>query len=168
MHSLKPNNYNLTPARSGFSLVEVLVAMAIIAILGSVMIINLYGKRTRSVEIESSTKQIVALLREAQSNSFAGNGSARWGVHFENSTTTRPFFALFRGTYSVPTRERYTALLSLIGYDSSTVPVGGSTEIMFSQLDGFASASTTIKLYLLSDPSVSSLIRVSSSGLVTY
>ncbi len=153
----------------GFSLVEMIIVIAIIAIVATVSLINLRGFRSRT-DLNSSVQKISALLREAQSRSGAQESGKIWGVHFENSISVAPFYALFYDTYgSTTVIERY-ALPNMIGYSASSISRGSSTTITFSQISGFPSASTSITLvFSVGGTAVtSSVIRISSSGLIWY
>lgn len=151
----------------GVTILELIIVAALIVILALVSILNL-SRRRPITEIDATARQIAALLREAQSRSVSQAEGASWGVHFENSTTTAPFYALFRSSYSLNNRLGYYSLPSTVGYASSSVPTGGTKEVIFSQVSGAASASTSVKIILLADPAVSSTIYVASSGAVRF
>lgn len=153
--------------KCGFSTIELLIVIGIIGILAIVSLPNLVGRRSR-VELDNTARQIAASLREAQSRSLAQESATSWGVHFENSTTTSPFYALFKGSYSSSTRVNYSRLPSSLGYATSSIPLGAAKEVTFSQISGLASAATSTTIYLLTDATQSSTISVASSGAVSY
>jgi type II secretory pathway pseudopilin PulG len=153
--------------RRGTTLFEIMVAIGIIAVLGLVVMLNLFGRKS-ATELDAATKQIVAILREAQSRSVSQADGAAWGVHFENSTATAPFYALFRSSYSSENRVGYYRLPPVVGYATTSIPEGGFKEITFAQITGAASASTSVQILLLSNPAVSSTIYVASSGAVRF
>lgn len=153
--------------RRGTTLFEIIIAIGLIAAISAVIFLNLL-KRKGAGELEAATRQIVALLREAQSRSVSQSDGAGWGVHFENSTSTAPFYAIFRSAYSSENLVGYYRLPSVVGYATSSINFGASKEIIFTQINGAANASTSIKLLLLNDPSVSSTIYVASSGAVRF
>lgn len=153
----------------GFSLIEMIIVIAIIAIIAAVSLFNLTRSKNRTT-LDSTTRQISALLREAQNRSMSQDSGNTWGVHFENSTNTTPFYSLFYNSYGASTTiGRYT-LPNLVRYSTSSLGQGSSTEITFMQISGFPSASTSITLNLVIGGAVStsSVIRISSNGLVGY
>jgi prepilin-type N-terminal cleavage/methylation domain-containing protein len=149
--------------RRGFTLVELLVVVVLLVVIGAVVVTNLSGKRINT-DLVTTVQQITTTLRQAQSDSMAQEGGASWGVHFANSTSGRPFYALFRGSYATGTVVGQYLLPSDVGFSSSSVPSGGTLDITFAQISGAASASTSITLYLLvGQGGVSSLIPSSST-----
>lgn len=137
--------------KKGFTLVELLVSLGIIAIIATISVIGLSGYRSGDV-LASATKQVGALLREAQSNAMAQSQGAAWGVHLDNTTTTAAFYSLFytmSGTYASSVQVNRALLPSGVCYASSSVAVGSSTDIIFSGISGLPSASATIILQLL-------------------
>lgn len=68
--------------KNGFSLIELMLVMAILAILSSGVAIWFFGYQ-RQVEIDSVSKMIVDTLRDAQSRSISGKDFKPWGVCFD-------------------------------------------------------------------------------------
>lgn len=153
--------------RQGTTLIEIVLVVGLIAALGTVVLLNLVGRKGVS-ELDATAKQIAAILREAQSRSVSQSDGAGWGVHFENSTSTAPFYALFRSAYSAQNRRGYYRLPSTVAYATTSIVLGGVREISFTQITGTANASTSVQVFLLSDSAVSSTIYVASSGAVRF
>jgi prepilin-type N-terminal cleavage/methylation domain-containing protein len=133
----------------GFTLIELMLVFAIIAVIGTVSVVTLVGQKSTG-DLTNTTQQIGALLREAQSNSMAQDQGAQWGVHFDNTTTTSAFFALFytlNGTYASGTPVGHYALLPDLCFVSSTLAAGSSTDVIFNSISG-GTVSTTIGLQL--------------------
>ena len=154
--------------KKGFTLAELLVVIAIIIIVLLVIYSNFYKRKGYS-ELDSTTKQIVALLREAQSNAMAQNKDLEWGVYFENTSTS--FYALFNTTsYSTTTSVKRYFLPSSVRYSPSIIPLGGNLMVYFNKGTGLPSTSTSIvlELYVSGQVLSSSTIRVNSSGLISY
>ena len=151
---------------SGATIAELVLVIAMVAIIGVITITTLVGRKSK-VELETTTKQIVALLRDAQSRARAQASGVAWGVHFENSTSTAPFYALFRSSYLVANRVGYYRLPTTVGYATSSLAQGASRDVVFSQLNGTASPAS-IQIYLINSPTQFSTIQIGSSGAVSY
>ena len=142
---------------------ELLIVLGFVVILSIVVLPSLYGRRSR-IDLDNTTRQIVALLREAQSRSMAQASSTSWGVRFENSTTTTPFYALFATSYATGTRIGYYRLPPSIRYATSSVAEGGFLDITFAQITGLPSTSTSIILELTTSGGGASGPSVTRSG----
>ncbi len=152
--------------RKGFTIIELVLVIGIIAILSVVSLIGLSGRKNKT-ELDGATKQITALLREAQSKSVSQINGSAWGVHFENSTATAPFYALFSGlTYASTSATSYYRLSAKILYATSSIALGAAKDIAFSQISGFATATSSVVLYVSGAPNISSTIAVGISGAV--
>ncbi len=154
--------------RKGFSLIELVVVIGVGLILGAIFIPNLQGRRGLT-ELNITSRQMVALLREAQTKALLESSSTAWGVHFENSTTS-PFYALFSGTYSTTTISTRALLPLRIRYASSSLAVGQSREVLFAQRTGKPSTSSTVTIELKNNIGslTSSTISVSTAGAVSF
>lgn len=153
--------------RKGTTLPELLIVIGIIAAIALTGTLLLFSRRT-TVNLENVTTEATALLREAQSKSVAQEDDGTWGVRFENSTTSVPFFVLFKQPYSTSSRTTFRALPSGVGYITSTVPSGGWIEISFDAVSGIRSGSSSVAFYLESQASVSTTLTVSTSGAVSH
>ena len=150
----------------GFTIIELLIVIALIAIITAVALPNLYGRKNTN-DLKNTITQIGILLRQAQSDAMLQEGGFSWGVHFQNSTNTAPYYALFSASSSAENISSYYRLPSDVGYMSSTLPIGSSLDISFSPILG-ATTSTSVSLYLLNQPSQVMTISIASTGAVSY
>lgn len=142
--------------------------MGILIVLSVITVVNLAGKKT-DTDLISTTQQIATLLRQAESDSMAQEGGVSWGVHFSNSTSTAPFYALFSGSYATGTVSGQYRLPPTVAYVTSTLASGAALDVSFSQVTGAALASTSIGLYMPKENTAfSSTISIASSGAVNY
>lgn len=153
--------------RRGITLFETIIVGAIIAIIGVVGLLNLIGRRS-TTEFENATRQIVALLREAQSRSMSQASGTSWGVHFENIAGRSPLYALFATSYSSATQAGSYRLPASIAFATATVPEGTGKDILFSQITGVPIVATTVGIRIIVSPNVSATISVASSGAILY
>ncbi len=155
--------------KKGFTMVELLVTLGVIAVIATFSVIGLSGYRSTAT-LTSATKQVGALLREAQSNAMAQSQGAAWGVHFDNTIATAAFYSLFytmNGTYASSVQVNRSLLSAGVCYASSSVPVGSSTDIIFSGISGRPSASATIILQLLGTGTCGTVTSSTSGGSVS-
>ncbi len=152
--------------RKGFSLIEILVAVGIIAVVSLVVLPSFLGTSHQTV-LNSAAQQIVSAVRESQSRSVSQTRGAQWGIHFDNSTNTAPFYAIFTGSsYGSGTTESHYQLPATIAFACSTLAPGSSMDVTFSPISGLASTPATIGIYAVSQPSLSSTITIAPTGVV--
>ena len=135
--------------RRAFTLVELAIVVALIATVSFVTVMSLIGRK-QSKDLQTVQEGVVAVLREAQSRSITQDQNTSWGVHFSNPTGTSAFYALFYTSYSTGTVVSQYTLPSDVIFSSSSVTSGGSLDIIFSQITGLPSTSTSITLDLVS------------------
>ena len=155
--------------KKGFTLVELIVVIALIIASGAVVFANLAGKRS-TTDLTAATQQIGVLLRQAQSDAVEQESDVAWGVHFANPTGTAPFYALFTTSYSAGTVVGTPYLLpTTVAYTTSTLAPGATLDVIFSPISGAPSTSTSIGLYMPGqNAAFSSAISISPSGEVSY
>ena len=157
--------------KKGFTLVEIVIVLALMIAVGAVVFSNL-GTRKADTDLIATDQQIGSLLHVAESNALAQQSDAAWGVYFSNvtSATTTPFYALFTTSYSTSTIVGSPYLLpSTVSFTTSTLASGATTSVIFSSISGTASASMTIGLYMPKQTAAfSSTISIASSGSISY
>ena len=150
-------------------MIEVMITMGIIAIIAVVAFLNLSGKRNIAL-LTNTTQEISSLLRQAQGDSLSQKGGLQWGVHFDNTTSTAEFYALFstpNGTYASATIAGQYPLPAGLCFATSSVPAASTTDVIFNTISGAASVSTTITLQLMANSGCSSNGGGGTSGGVT-
>ena len=176
MHTpqLLTTNYSLQTTK-GFTFIELLITIAIASIMftiGAISLINLRSQQT----LEHETQAIAVLLSVAREKSIGQESSSRWGVHIQNNPTGRDTYALIQVDEALLASSSYTDIPGTAS-DSRTVPTsvelispasGASTNIVFQKSSGLPTANATITLQLVSRPSSSYTITVSSKGTIDY
>ncbi len=132
--------------KSGFSLIELLLVMAILAILSTGVAIWFLGYQ-RQAEIDSGSKMIVGALRDAQSRSISGKDFKRWGVYFDAAGNKFILFAEKAEGQGFSTAEvkEENYLSNFVKFGSISLNGGGS-EIIFNKPGGDSSQFGTIRI----------------------
>lgn len=118
----------------GFSLIELMITIAIIAIFASGAVIWFLGYQ-RQAELDSTAKNIVNTLRDAQARSVSGKDFKSWGVYFDMAGNK---YALFRnegGGYATAAVKEESYLSSYVKISAVTLN-GGGNEVIFNKSTG--------------------------------
>jgi prepilin-type N-terminal cleavage/methylation domain-containing protein len=151
----------------GFTLVEILITISIIAVVSIVGFLSLFEYRDRQ-DLDLVVQEIVIILRNAQDRSISQESSSRYGVHFENPAADGSgFYDLFSGvTYATGTIVSKATLRPTIQF--SEPASGNSKDVIFSPVSGLPNASTTITISLRKDPAVLKTIIINANGQIQY
>jgi prepilin-type N-terminal cleavage/methylation domain-containing protein len=148
----------------GISLIEILIAVSIIAIISAIAVPNL-SKFHNQQALQNTTEDVVSLLNEARNNTISSKNSNTYGVHLETDRAI-----LFTGT-------------TFNSNDSSNVPVifdtatiipatggislnGGGSDIVFNRITGDTANYGTIIIELISDNTQQKIINISKIGII--
>lgn len=154
-------------SRRGITFVELMIVLGFVAVLATVVVLNPTTNRDQKV-FDGTVREVISLLREAQARAMAQSSSTTWGVRFDNTTSTAPFFALFWGVYSTSTKVGHYALPPTVMFATSSLALGAAREVAFAQLTGAPTASTSIGFRSTRLSALFSTIVIASSGLVVY
>lgn len=157
---------NFKTNKKGFSLFEFLIVIAIFSIMAIFTSTNLFNV-SQTKNLENDVQKIVFILRSARDRSVERENSTRWGVHFENSTSSHDYFVLFSGAdYLTGTSTIRTELKS--GNEFVYPASGASTDIIFSEVYGLPSTTSSIIIALKDNISASSTIQILQQGQIQY
>ncbi len=151
--------------RQGFTLMELLLVIAIIAVLATVSVLNLNGRRAHT-ELDGTAKQIASILREAEGRAVSQDSGASWGVHFENAAAGG-FFALYATSYAPNATRSYSRLPVSVRYAPASIPVGNSVDVAFAQITGLPSGAASVTVESIGGTSESMTVTVGANGLVS-
>lgn len=144
--------------QKGYTLVEMIVGVAIIVILVAILSRGFVEYRRSQVVVNSAT-EVIALLEEARALTANSKDAARYGVHFETTKAV-----LFKNSYSAggPGNEEY--LLDPMTQISAITLSGGGAELLFERLTGEATKSGTVAV-ALADGSKQKIITIRITGI---
>jgi prepilin-type N-terminal cleavage/methylation domain-containing protein len=147
--------------RGGFTLIEVLISVAVIVIIGAIGISSLYNARD-SKNLDAVADGLDAVLEQAKSDAIAGKSAASYGVWFDSGS-----YAYFQGSaYSAGAGTNKVTILPG-GWKLSTTTSSGRSYIVFTHLTGAAQATGTVTVSKIADPSLARSISIGSAGDIT-
>ncbi len=157
----KYSNSSKISRSGGFTLIEILVAMAILVLIAFLAIASFTTFR-QQVEIDSSSQNILSVLRLARSKTLASESEDNYGVHFQSDK-----YVLFKGTvydsndaankeYSLTDSEIYSISLN-----------GGGSDVIFNRIRGTTEEYGNVAIRLVSDTNKAHTININSYGQVS-
>ena len=87
---------------AGFTLIEIILVVALIMVISTVSFVSLSGFRTRK-DVELAVNEVSVALRETRQRSVTQEDGKRWGVRFTNSTSTDTYKIFTGASYSTST-----------------------------------------------------------------
>ncbi len=145
-----------TQKKAGFSLIELLLSVAIIAMIGA-MGAPLYQAFQNRNDLYIAALLSTQNLRRAQVLSQASEGDSDWGVHLETGLIT-----LFKGS-DYDSRDTDYDERSNIG---QSVSITGDTEIIFSKHFGTLNSNKNIVLNSLNNETKT--LQINQKGMIEY
>lgn len=142
---------------SGFTLVEILVTVAVFGIvlsIGAFANVNLF---TREISIQEQTT-LVSVLQKARGRAMNNIHSTPHGVHIENGSD---YYIIFRGdTYSSSSTTNEKV------WREKKVAISGLTDIVFNQLSGNTTNTGTITL--VDTAGKTKIVTINANGLIDW
>ena len=128
-------------AKHGFSMLEIVISIAILALIVTLSLVSFFALNRRS-ELNSSASIIKSVLSEARSKTLAGYSGTRYGVHFASTSVT-----IFLGdTYNAGAGTNVTTSIYQNTTVSNVAVSGGGVNIIFNRLTGETSQPGTVTL----------------------
>ena len=140
-----------------FTLVEILIVLAITTIIATISIASfvLFSKREA---LDASAQALSAGLRDARTETLASVGGSQYGIAIDTDR-----FTFFQGsTYNPAATTNKVFTFSSYVRASSDI-----STFVFQRVTGNSTASGTIDVYLISDPTIKRTIGVNATGLVS-
>ena len=151
-------NANAANKISGFTLLELLIAVGIIFILAAMGVAALSNYRTSAV-IGEGREKILTELAGARAKTLGSEANAAYGIHFEETRVV-----MFKGNaYLAGDPENKETKLPP-GVAITNIALGGGAEVVFERLTGKALQAGTITL-AATGASGGATITIYSSGI---
>lgn len=144
----------------GFTAIELLVGVVVVAIIFIIALGPLRSFRDAQI-LSSDTENILALLKEARSQTVFSKNSSQYGVHLESGRTV-----LFPGTiFSEPDANNKELLLNGNLSISNWSLNGGGQDVVFERLTGKTGQFGTVTVSLKNNPSKVKIINIGETGI---
>lgn len=146
----------------GFTLIEVLIVIGILAIIGVTVMPNFF--RTLALkDLNVAGDRVVAVLRDASSRSLTAENGKVWGVQFDATNKKYIMSAYVSGAFEAPVT--FVSLKSNLEFRD---PASGLKQIVFSSLTGEPNPNipVTIIIGLTNEPMNYKTITVYVNGRI--
>ena len=146
--------------KKGFSIIELIIVIGIIASLGMMGLVSFTGLRNRS-QLTSSGQEALSVLRTAQAKTLAQEEGFSWGVHLASDK-----FILFKGTdFSASTTTQEYILPSILEIADINLN-GGGQDVLFNKITGATGQYGTFSVQVKNSPSTKIPIAIDQSGKI--
>lgn len=149
--------YRIRADQRGFTLLEVLVALSITALIGALALVSVTNSR-RVRDLAAAGQNTLSLLRTAQTNTISGKDGSQWGVHVEGSEVI-----LFRGS-AYAGADIITSYPVPDGIEIVDIDFGGGQDAIFRRVDGTANQSGAFTIRVEGSSSQMFPVSVDSAG----
>jgi prepilin-type N-terminal cleavage/methylation domain-containing protein len=154
------NHLRSAAYNKGITLIEIIVALSIVAIVASIVLFSLTDFKKKQA-LEKSRSLIVSAISEARSKSVSSVNMSDYGIHIETNQ-----LVLYKGSYVAGGAGNKEYNLDIDTQISSILLSGGSSDVLFKRLTGEASQSGTIIVSLKNDSTQNKTITIYSTGLI--
>lgn len=151
----------------GFTLVELLVSIALIGILATIGIVSLSNFSFRQ-EVDNTINGMAVLLRNAQNRSISQEDGQVWGVYFDNPIGSTPTYSLFFGATVPPPAGNIVAKYSVSNKLNFKFPsLGSSYAARFGAVTGLPLETSQIYLRDVAESSTLQTVYIEANGRIT-
>lgn len=152
----------------GYTLIELIIAIGIIAIVSTAAFLNLSGYAARR-DLELATRRVAALFRDAQSRSVTQEDGMAWGVHIAGNQ----FQLLKRSAAGACGSGSQSSVVNL-GVRlavQSVLPVAYASDICFNSVTGFLTAAAApepviMSIGLISGGGTPGMVKIYNNGRI--
>ncbi len=148
--------------QNGFTTIEIIIAICVIAVLGGVVIADFISIKNKT-NLDSARDEFSQVLRTAQGKSLGSENAFQYGVYINTGISPNQY-VLFKGPNYSSRDITYDQIKSLPVNVQFYVNLGGASEIDFERLTGASDQSGIISL---TNSSGTDNIYISNSGTIS-
>jgi len=153
--------------KNGFSLIEIIVVIAVLACLVGISIFGYFYFRKNS-DLNNNIQEFISVLKLAQNKALASENGSKYGVYIDTATTPNQYL-LFRGNSYASRLPEYDSVYTLSSsVIFSNISLGGVSEVVFNKVTGFSDQAGNISFQEKSDASRTKSIYISNSGTISF
>lgn len=151
--------------KRGIALIELIVVIGILAILVGISATAFLFLRKKT-DLDSSTQEIINMLRIAREKTIASEQASQYGVYFDDTISPHQYI-LFKGENFSLRDGSFDEVHKLPqNTEIYEMNLDGGGEIVFHRISGEAIPAGNIKIRLISDPSQTTTIYIGNSGQI--
>jgi prepilin-type N-terminal cleavage/methylation domain-containing protein len=151
---------------SGFTLIELVIVIAIISVLIAIVIPNFFSFN-KSSNLDNSVREFISVLKLAQNKTLSSENYDQYGVYLNTGISPNQYI-IFKGTDYASRDTSFDQLYSLPEIiEFYNVNLSGGNQIIFDRLTG-ASNSGDISIRLKIDINQNKTVYISSSGTISF
>ena len=156
---------NFKNGKGGFTLIEIILVVAILIIITMLILFSFRSLLTQT-NLDNTSEEIMSILKLARSKTLASEGSAQYGVYF-NDTTTPNQYTLFKGSDYVSRDNSFDNIYKLPSkIEICEINLGMGKEVVFNRIDGTTDQKGSVKIRLIADITKTDIVNINSSGWV--
>lgn len=151
-------NYSRT--QKGFTLLEILITLAIVVILSAIIIVPFSNFRASKL-LEVTSNEVVSLLVQARADTISSKNASQYGVHFEASRVV-----LFAGdTFVDGNPGNFELSIDPVLQISNITLAGSGSDVIFERITGSTAQPGTVMLGVVADASQFKIITIDPAGV---